>query len=223
MKGFVTVAQMVAAEQRAIFKLGIASRLLMFNAGKTIADLVASKYPETRSVGITAGFGNNGGDGFVVGMLMANRSIPVNVVSLGKREQFSADATEFLNACLKHPLVKVSFAHDTDSVAREIKKVQYSDLIIDAVLGTGFSGQVRDPIATAIHEMSGRAPIVAVDIPSGLNGTTGEVSDPCIKATDTVTFARGKIGLLNHKEHTGLITVTDIGIPDICFDETKWV
>ena len=219
---FVSVKKMVQAEQRAIKELLIPSQTLMFNAGKSVAELIMEKYGSSKRVGVVAGFGNNGGDGFVTAMFLADKGMNVKVVSLGKPDAFSSDAHHFLNACLQRKTINVKFAHDKETVAKELADFNHCELVVDGLLGTGLTGQVVEPIATAIRCLPKGCPVVAVDIPSGLNGTTGAVGDPCIRAKDTVTFARGKIGMMNREAYTGQITVTDIGIPDICFDDEKW-
>lgn len=219
---FVSVKKMVEAERRAIHELLIPSKTLMFNAGKSVTELILDKYRQTKRVGVVAGFGNNGGDGFVTAMLLADKGMKVKVVSIGKLEAFSSDASHFLRECLQRKTIDVKFAHDKNAVAKELTDFHHVELIVDGLLGTGLTGDVVEPIATAIRCLPEGCPVVAVDIPSGLNGTTGAVGNPCVKAKDTVTFARGKIGMLNRELYTGNITVTDIGIPDICFDDEKW-
>lgn len=219
---FVSVKKMVQAEQRAIKELLIPSKTLMYNAGKSVAELILEKYRGAKRVGVVAGFGNNGGDGFVTAMFLADKGLNVKVVSLGKPDAFSSDAHHFLGACLERKAIDVKFAHDSEAVAKELADFNHCELIVDGLLGTGLTGQVVEPIATAIRRLPEGCPVVAVDIPSGLNGTTGAIGDPCVRAKDTVTFARGKIGMLDRAPYTGEITVTDIGIPDICFDDDKW-
>lgn len=219
---FVSVHKMVQGEQRAIRELLIPSRTLMYNAGKSVAELVLSKYKGIKSIGVVSGFGNNGGDGFVTGMLLSDHGLNVKVLSLGHPSNFSADARHFLDSCLSRPKVSVKFASDVKTVSTEMTDLHHCDVLIDALLGTGFAGSVQEPIATAIRSLPRAVPVVAVDIPSGLNGTTGEIGDPCVRASETVTFAKCKIGMRNRREYTGEITVADIGIPEICFDDEKW-
>ena len=218
---FVTVKEMVKAEQRAIKQLLIPGTTLMYNAGKSVVDYILDHYPKLGNVGVAAGFGNNGGDGFVTALLLSEKSKNVRVFSLGKPESFSHDAQHFLSICKKRniDIVFPENIKDACAVANDYKNC---DLIVDALLGTGLNGPVGEPVASVILNIPKDVPIVSVDIPSGLNGTTGEAGDACIRARQTVTFARPKIGMKNKSEYTGDLIVTDIGIPEICFDDKKW-
>jgi NAD(P)H-hydrate epimerase len=210
---FVTVKQMVSAERRAIEKLLIPSRSLMFNAGKSVADLIRQEFPTLRSIGVAAGYGNNGGDGFVAGLLLSDHVSHVNIFSLGAREAFSPDSRFFLDRCFEKKNIRITFS--------DVYAVQTCDLIVDGLLGTGFHLPLRDPLLSVISGLNCGCPVVAVDIPSGLHGDTGQVAEQCIRAVHTVTFARAKVGMRDRSEYTGRITVADIGIPDICFDDSR--
>ncbi|OHT02976.1 hypothetical protein TRFO_29733 [Tritrichomonas foetus] len=154
-------------------------------------------------------------------MLLQNKIKNVRVFSLGKPESFSDDAKHFLSICRERN-IDVSFPDSLKSSIELAKDYKNCDLIIDALLGTGLNGPVGEPVASVIHHLPKDIPIVSVDIPSGLNGTSGEVGQECIKAKQTITFARPKIGMKNREEYTGELIVTDIGIPEICFDDEKW-
>jgi NAD(P)H-hydrate epimerase len=218
----VTVAHMIRAERRAIEKLLIPSELLMYRAGLGVANLILSKFPTARRVGIASGFGNNGGDGFVAGLLLSDKIPKIDVVSLGQRTTFSRDARHFLDECNKRKNIRLTFPSDISEITSAVRQLRDSDVIIDALLGTGFRLPLKEPFITAIRSVSQGPPIVAVDIPSGLDGDTGNIAVECIRALDTVTFARAKVGMMNRKEYTGEITVVDIGIPDHCFEDDKW-
>jgi NAD(P)H-hydrate epimerase len=211
---FVTVKQMLAAERRAIEKLLIPRRSLMFNAGKSVADLIRLEFPTLRSVGVAAGYGNNGGDGFVAALLLSEHVTQVDIFSLGRRKTFSPDARFFLDRCAQKKNIRITFS--------DVYIVQKCEVIVDGLLGTGFGLPLLNPLPSVISKLNCGVPVVAVDIPSGLHGDTGQVAEQCIRAVHTVTFARAKVGLRDRKEYTGRITVADIGIPDICFDDSRW-
>jgi NAD(P)H-hydrate epimerase len=214
---FVTVAQMIRAERRAIERLRIASRTLMFNAGRSVAEMVRAEFPRAKSISIAAGLGNNGGDGFVAGLLLADRVSRVTVLSLGSRETFSADARHFLDRCSEKKNISIAFPKSPN-----LKSLQQSDVIVDALLGTGLQFPLPQKFRTAIESINGGPSIVAVDIPSGLHGDTGETDGACVRAAYTVTFARPKLGLRDREQYTGMVVVRDIGIPEVCFDDAKW-
>ncbi|MGC2384955.1 MAG: NAD(P)H-hydrate epimerase, partial [Nitrososphaeraceae archaeon] len=104
---------------------------------------------------------------------------------------------------------------DTEKVNGVIKeRISSADIILDGIFGTGIKGEIRDPHASAIDIINAaKAYKVAVDIPSGLNPTTGEANERCVRANITVTFHRIKTGLLNNKRYTGAIHIEHIGIP----------
>lgn len=218
---FVSVKHMVRAEQRAIKQLLIPESALMYNAGKHVFDSLLDKYPDIKNIGIAAGFGNNAGDGFVTAMLLHNKKKNVRIVSLGHLENFSNSAGHFFQICQKQG-IDIKLPDGITNSINATKSLADCDVIIDALLGTGFVGTVSEPIASVISSIPTNIPIIAVDIPSGLNGSTGEVGNVCIRASQTITFARPKIGMKNREEYTGKVAVADIGIPDICFDDEKW-
>lgn len=219
---FVSVKNMVKAEQRAIKQLLIPGKTLMYNAGKSVAETILDRYPDAQHIGVAAGFGNNGGDGFVTAMLLQKKFKKVSIFSLGKPESYSDDAKHFLSLCMKEKDITINFPKDLKESVDCAKNYHYCDLVVDALLGTGLTGNVTDPVASVIFNLPTNLPMVSVDIPSGLNGTTGDFGAACIKANQTITFARPKIGMKNRENCTGELIVSDIGIPEICFDDEKW-
>jgi len=177
---------------------------LMERAGMGVADRAAARLELGARVAVLAGPGNNGGDGFVAARILAERGAEVRVLLLGEIERLRGDAAE---AARRWPGPTIG-ANPQDLVS--------SDLIIDALFGAGLDrpveGPARDLIATA--NASG-LPVVAVDLPSGINGTSGAVMGTAINATETVTFFRRKPAhlLLPGRLHCGHVHVVDIGIP----------
>jgi NAD(P)H-hydrate epimerase len=189
----------------------------MFNAGKSVADFILSEFPRARSISIAAGLGNNGGDGFVAGLLLSDTLSRISIHSLGSPDNFSNDARHFLRACSTKKNVSISFPQSADLTA-----LRDSDAIIDALLGTGLQFPLTPQFRAAIASLNGGPPIVAVDIPSGLHGDTGAIDGVCVRAAYTVTFARPKAGMRDRPQFTGRLVISDIGIPEACFDDARW-
>jgi hydroxyethylthiazole kinase-like uncharacterized protein yjeF len=197
-----TTAEMAQADRLAVAG-GIPGIELMENAGRAVADAVSKMSPGRRVV-VVAGPGNNGGDGFVAARYLAERGCVVSVCFVGDRGRLKGDAA--LAASRWNGLVS-----DLSAAA-----FAECDLIIDALFGAGLDRSVEGSGRDAIALMNGAtAPIVAVDLPSGVNGTTGAVMGCAINAKLTVTFFRCKPGhfLLPGRLHCGAVEVADIGIP----------
>jgi NAD(P)H-hydrate epimerase len=199
--------------------LGVSAACLMENAGKEVADFIALKlgdHPEGKSVSVFAGIGNNGGDGFVVARHLAIMGMVVNTVLLGSPQEIrTSEATQNYKALEKMVFsVKRHVVRDSTELNALPKHVKEPDVMIDAILGTGVKGKIREPAASAIALINAsKALKIAVDIPSGVNPDTGEVSDTAVFANGTVTFHRMKSGLLKCPEYCGETVVKSIGIP----------
>lgn len=195
------VAEVVALEQR-IAQEGTSLYTLMTRAGKAVADAVFQHAPVGSRVVILAGSGNNGGDGWVVAEDLAKQGYEVALFTQAPSGKIKAEPAK--TAALK--------AEATGSfrivVAPELAKVEqaleYADVVVDAILGTGFShSEVREPYASWIN-LANRASdgegedvwLIAVDCPSGLNAQTGVPAQACIRADETVTMFAVKTGLL---------------------------
>ncbi len=194
----------------AIEELGVPSIALMENAGRAVAEEAAAMLPPAGGpVAIVAGKGQNAGDGFVAARHLRSRGVPVEVwLAAGEP---TGDAAVNL-AVLRRLDVRVAPA-GTDLAER----LATAAVVVDALLGTGATGEVRGGIRAAI-EAANRAgsPVLAVDIPSGLDATTGEVLGACaVRATRTVTLALAKRGFTRGAgpAHAGTVVVADIGIP----------
>jgi len=202
-----TTAEMAEADRMAIAG-GIAGIILMESAGRAVADRVAAHHPVGSSVTVVAGPGNNGGDGFVAGRLLAERGYSVRLLLVGPRERLKGDAA----------LAAERFPGAVEVAAPERLGVggEPADAIVDALFGAGLDrpieGLARDMIA-AMNAAGSR--IYAVDLPSGINGTSGAVMGVAVEAAETITFFRRKPGhvLLPGRLHCGALAVADIGIP----------
>lgn len=214
---FVTPAQMQAIDRYAIETLGIPSVALMENAGRAAADAVRARLPTGGTVAVCCGRGNNGGDGFVVARHLVNNGVTVEVflVAEGKALRGDAHLQSAIVERMGIPITRV----DAAGVTILRRRLGACDLIVDALLGTGLQGEVggvmRDAIAAA---NAAAAPVIAVDIPSGLSGETGQVLGAAVRADLTVTFQLPKTGFQapGAPDYTGEVAVVDIGIPVQC-------
>ena len=217
----VTAEQMRALDRRATEEYTIPSLLLMENAGRAVfqaADELLGG-ASARTVLVVAGQGNNGGDGFVAARHLHNAGALVTVAYYGDRDNAKGDA--LLNIQIAERIAAKAgstFQLKASPSETELQQlVADSDLVIDALLGTGIKGEVREPLASVIKciAVSPRPPILSVDIPSGVDADTGTFVGPVVHADVTVTFALPKIGLVTYPgaAKVGELVVADIGIP----------
>jgi hydroxyethylthiazole kinase-like uncharacterized protein yjeF len=199
-----------ASEQRAldewaIEQQGIPGLELMERAGAGLAEVVG-RQAVSGPITVVCGKGNNGGDGFVCARILREHGREVRVLRLAPAEELGGDAA---TNCQRLP--------GDPPEAFEAGRLEGSAAIVDAILGTGFSGEAREPAAGAIEAINAchGTVVVACDVPSGVDASTGEVHGPAVRADATVTFAAGKPGLwiAPGKDHAGEVTVIDIGIP----------
>jgi ADP-dependent NAD(P)H-hydrate dehydratase / NAD(P)H-hydrate epimerase len=189
--------------------LGILGGILMERAGVEMARAAIEYFGPIagRRVLVVAGGGNNGGDGFVVARELHRAG--AEVVVFATKEGYEGDAKTNIDALLN---LDVRFV-GSDGYEDELRE---ADLVVDALLGTGFSGEVREKEAGFIEKMNANdAPVVAVDVPSGVDGSTGEVWGTAVRADLTVCAHAAKLGCVVSPglAHAGEVTVVDIGIP----------
>jgi hydroxyethylthiazole kinase-like uncharacterized protein yjeF len=212
----VTASEMRELDRRAIQDLGIPSLVLMENAGRTTYRVLRREFPGLPGdVAVLAGPGNNGGDGFVVARYLAGAGVPVAVFLLGSRDRLSPDARvnfEIL-ARLGLPVAEVLTEADLNPALRRLAR---AGLIVDALLGTGLNSPVKGLMAALIERLNQlQAPVLAVDIPTGLSADTGAVLGVALKARVTVTYGWPKLGqvLPPGRDYVGRLWQADIGIP----------
>jgi ADP-dependent NAD(P)H-hydrate dehydratase / NAD(P)H-hydrate epimerase len=200
-----TAEEMRETDRWAIEDRGVPSLDLMERAGEGLAGVVARRAPAGR-IAIVCGKGNNGGDGLVAARILRQAGRDVQVLAVWPPEQLQGDAAVQLERLPGDP-----------PAPYEADALDGAHALVDALLGTGSTGAPRDPAGVVIEAMnaSGR-PIVAADVPSGVDATTGEVAGPAIRAVATATFHRAKPGLWIHpgKAHAGDVELIRIGIPD---------
>lgn len=214
-----TREQVRAFDSWAINELGMPGVVLMENAGRSCAELVRDKLSQVAEpkVCIFCGSGNNGGDGYVIARHLLNNGFEVCVVLCGDREKVKGDAKINLDVLegMGQAIEILNPAGDDISVSVQTIAAE-TDMIIDALFGTGLQGQLRGDYIKLIECINslGR-PVVAVDIPSGLDCDTGEALGTAIKADCTVTFVAVKKGFRvgdDVRRYTGEIYVASIGI-----------
>ena len=197
-----TTAEMAEADRLAIAG-GISGSELMENAGRAVADATAGM--ERRRVIVVVGPGNNGGDGFVAARHLSKRGYTVRLCFVGEPNKLKGDAALAAEGW-SGAVEKASPAALSDC-----------DIIVDALFGAGLDRDVEGLPRTMIRAMNtSGVPIIAVDLPSGVNGTTGAVMGVAVSAARTVTFFRRKTGhlLMPGRRHCGITEVADIGIPE---------
>lgn len=213
-----------AFDNWAINTLGIPGAVLMENAGRSCAELIKEKLAGTGTarVCIFCGTGNNGGDGFVIARHLSDGGFRVTVVICGDRSKIKGDAKKNLDVLERLGLPIHTLDLDRGDVSGQVQAFAGgADMIVDALFGTGLSGQLDGKYRQLIEGVnSQRCPIVAVDIPSGLDCDSGQPLGAAIKATYTVTFVAVKKGFTvadNASGYTGEIFVASIGV-----EPAKW-
>ena len=226
----VTAAEMRQIDQDTIEGIGIPGIVLMETAGSAIVRAIERHYPTCQRIGIFAGKGNNGGDGIVIARQLAHIGRDVHLFLVSPQESFTGEAQTNLQIAkrltasfglqaapkgglrIEEILTGTGF-YGTGTVPTTLASCE---LLIDAILGTGLRGAVRDPIAAVINAINRLpTPVLSVDLPSGLDADTGHPLGTCIQADRTVTIGLPKRGLLMHPgaELTGKLEIADIGFP----------
>ncbi len=212
--------EMSSVDRHAIETLGIPGAVLMEQAGQAVADVCLQRLPEpaAATVVVVCGRGNNGGDGFVVARRLADAVRDVHVVLLADVEQVKGDA--LLNLQIWQRL-----GHQVEPLNEQTEALlARADLIVDAMLGTGARGGLREPYRTVARWINASpARVVAVDLPTGVDANTGACDADAIRADATVTFGALKPGLIFSpgREQAGHIVVADIGFPAAAFDAVQ--
>jgi len=196
-------------------RFGISVLVLMENAGKAVAEEAMEVLKNQKEkVAIFCGKGNNGGDGFVAARHLLTYGIKPEVFLAGKISEVNNEAKINLEIFRKLKLKVLEVSESNLNLVK--RKISKYELIIDALLGVGLSGEVRGIFRDLIELInSSRAFILAVDIPSGLDATTGKVLGCCVNADKTVTFVAKKRGMVigDGPKYCGRVVVRDLGIP----------
>ena len=205
----ITVDQMYNIENKG-HDMGFLKKFMMENAGAAAVKRLVEKFGdvESKNILIFVGLGNNGGDGLVMARHLAGYNAKVIVMLLGSSEKIKTEESTWNWSILeKMPSVKLMTWGSTDFDFNP-------DVIVDGILGTGISGDIREPYASAIDYINQtNCYKFAVDVPSGLDPQTGETANIYTKCNMTVTFHKMKQGIPKRKDLTGELYVEKIGIP----------
>lgn len=219
----VTVDQMREIDRLMVENIRVSILMMMENASRNIAFLsrqILGGSLKGKKITVLCGKGNNGGDGLGAARHLINFGGAVTCILSQKPENLGENAYSQFNVLKNMDANIIEFLHEYKNRIQEY--IKSSDLIIDAMLGYSLLGNPKEPIATLIYlANNAKRPILAIDIPSGLNGNTGEASHPTIKALATLTLALPKVGLLTEKakEYVGQLYVADLSIPKIVYEK----
>jgi hydroxyethylthiazole kinase-like uncharacterized protein yjeF len=208
MHELLTPAEMYRADALAL-AVGVPSLTLMENAGRAVSEEIVRRYG-ARPTLVLCGPGNNGGDGFVCARYLRKWGWPVRIALYGELKKLKGDAAA-MAAQWEGEVEEIDVARGFE--------IQDVDLIVDSLFGAGLSRELSGLLAAAVRNAA--IPVIAIDVPSGLDGASGEVRGACAGAALTVTFFRKKPGhlLLPGRALCGEIVVADIGIPEIVLEE----
>jgi NAD(P)H-hydrate epimerase len=215
--------QMREADRQTIDDVGIPSVVLMENAGRQAVAAMEAAFDDLPSsrVGVLCGRGNNGGDGFVVARTLAQRGIEAVVYLLGRVAEIRGDARTNLEILGRVGLTVVEIAN-AQEWELHFSEVSECDLIVDAIVGTGFLGPLTGLLETVVADVNGLGvPVVAIDLPTGVSADSHEIDGEAIEASMTVTLAAPKLPLIlpPADAYGGDLVIADIGIPASVIDE----
>ena len=212
----VTNSIMKALDRKTIDEIGIPGQQLMEKAGEGVADVADTLLKDTggKKVAVFCGKGNNGGDGFVAARHLAGKGYSVEVFLVGAKDELKGDARLNLKRAVELGIPVYEINESPANLDFE--------MIIDAIFGTGFRGKIGEPyreIIDAINKTN--IPVVSVDMPSGIDGDTGQDGGTSIYADATVTFAYPKLGHIFYpgRGRTGELYIVDIGVPSELIEE----
>ena len=218
----VTANEMQTMDQLTIEEYGIPGQVLMENAARSATRIMLQTFElsATTKIGVAAGRGNNGGDGFVMARYLSQRGFPATVYLLTQRDAVQGDARANLDLLndIRVPIVEIP---DQQAFESQIMAMRHEHVWIDAILGTGLKSDVKGYYRSVIESINGfNRPVLAVDIPSGVNSDTGQPCGVCIQADVTVTFGLAKLGHIQYPgaDFSGDLHIIDIGIPNFIVD-----
>jgi len=215
-----TRSQSRQIDEIALNKYSIPGVLLMENAGRGCAEIIARQLPD--SVLVCCGPGNNGGDGYVIARHLDQLGVPVEVATFCQVDRIQGDAKINFDILSKTEIAIERI--DTENCQGTFQPMlERADWVVDAMLGTGVTSAPREPIATAIRMINeSQKHVAAIDIPSGLDCDSGQPLEPTIRAKLTTTFVTPKTGFASEaaQEYLGTLYIIDIGIPRALLQET---
>jgi NAD(P)H-hydrate epimerase len=219
-----TRAQVRELDRRAIDEFGVPGVVLMENAGRGAAELLLRLNPERQRALVLCGPGNNGGDGFVIARHLQNHGLEVDVLLFGEVENLSPDAR--VNANIWQHSAALWIGSGDKPLDTDLRRIVEGapGWIVDGLFGTGLTRPLGPPFDEVVAAVNASVrPVLAVDIPSGLDCDTGEPLGPTIRATHTATFVATKTGFLKPKAKPwlGEVHVVDIGAPKKLVDQYR--
>src|SRR4029079_3866854 len=215
--------QMREADRQTIDEVGLPSIVLMENAGRQAVAAMEASFEELASshVGVLCGRGNNGGDGFVAARTLSQRRIEATVFLLGSVSDVRGDARTNLEILGRGGVTVVEIT-DRREWELHFSEISECDLIVDAIVGTGFHGPLTGLLETVVADVNGLGvPVVAIDLPTGVSADSHEITGEAIEASMTVTLAAPKVPLILPPAdvYGGDLVIADIGIPASVIDE----
>ena len=211
-----TAHQIRLMDQMLINEYGIPGLTLMSRAADASVDLLRKRYPLARRVIVFCGTGNNAGDGYLVAAKLQDRAVDVLVVQVGDPQKLGEDASTARDRCAQQAVPIMDWdAFQGDGAGQ-------ADVLVDALLGLGTTGPAREPFAQAIEWLNTQqAPVIALDVPSGLHPDFGVAEGAVVHASHTVTFIALKLGLAAEQgpDFSGEVCVAPLGAPDAFFDQ----
>lgn len=224
MTKIITASQMQELDRRTISEARIPATMLMERAGSGVVSCLEQRWGPVRGKTITVvcGKGNNGGDGFVAARLLRRRQATVRVLAMAPASELSRDAATMYKQFVRGAGKSSVYLYTSGTQIQAL--FQDSDILVDALLGTGLSSAVTGRYAEVIDSMneSGR-PVAAVDLPSGLHADRGTILGRAVRASLTVTFGLPKLGLYQNDgiDLAGEVAIVDIGIPPAYIDAVE--
>jgi len=220
-----TTNQMREADRRTIHEIGIPSIVLMENAGRQAVAAMEAAFEDLTSsrVAVLCGRGNNGGDGFVVARTLIQRGVQTSVFLIGSVSEVQGDARTNIEVLGRIGLTVVEITN-AQEWELHFSEVSECDVLVDAMLGTGFHGALTGLLQTVVADVNALGvPVVAIDLPTGLSADSAELEGEAIEASMTVTLAAPKIPLIfpPADTHAGDLVIADIGIPYPVIDEVE--
>jgi len=215
---YITPEKMREIDRRTQEEFDIPATILMENAGRavfqTAMELLSEK--QEKKVTVICGRGNNGGDGFAAARHLMNNGIDVYIFLVADVKELEGEAEANYHRAEKiaKTMGKVIETLNEEDLSSFEDKLEETSLIVDGIFGTGLAREVGEPEKGIIQLINdSEKPVLAVDVPSGLDAANGKVLGVCIKATKTVTFARPKTGFIGNEKYTGETITADISIP----------
>lgn len=208
--------QVRLVDRLAIQRFGMSGLVLMENAGRNAAEIIRRSFGDIGEAVILCGSGNNGGDGFVIARHLHNSGWSVRSILAGDEASLTED-TRANVLIARNTSLPIRSVHSPENIAGALESLSASTIVIDSLLGTGFRGSVRSPLAELIRAVNDapRRATVAIDVPSGLDCDTGDPSNATIRADLTITFVALKRGFLEPgaAAFLGRVEVAGIGAP----------